>query len=144
MDTYYGATVLRTSWSSSGVTMGHYILINSDYDEKKYKSTLIHEYGHFMQARNWGGLSAMSGGIFSLLSAGEIIPRINKGHEEMWIEKDASARGINHLKNKLTESEITKFNNDNNPQEFYEYRMLHNMLFPFSILFGIYNIANPN
>lgn len=143
VDTYYGATVLRTSWSTSGVTMGHYILINSDYDDKYYKSTLIHEYGHFCQARNWGGFSAMSGGIFSLLSAANIV-QVNKGHEEMWIEKDASARGLNHLKNKLTQDEIRRFNIDNNPQEFYEYRMLHNLFIPFSILFGIYNICNPN
>lgn len=140
VDDYYGATVVRSKWSKTGVTFGHYIMINSDIDD--YKSLLIHEYGHFMQSRDWGGFSALSGGVFSLASSMEIIPRIGKGHEDMWIEKDASIRGARHLKKEY--NSIKTAYDEENPQEYYDLRMLHNMFIPFSLGYGIYNIINPN
>ena len=33
---------------------------------------------------------------------------------------------------------------EENPQEYYDLRMLHNMFIPFSLGYGIYNIINPN
>lgn len=137
---YHGATVLRTNWSTSGVTLGHYIMINPTYEGDEYKSLLIHEYGHFMQSRNYGGLSALSGGLYSLFCAsgkGNIVD-----HSNTWIERDASARGASHLKDDYKDVKI-KFDQDN-PQEYYKLRMLHNVFVPFSVGFGIYNLFNPN
>lgn len=118
-------------------------MINPKYDGTEYISMLIHEYGHFMQSRNWGGFSALSGGIYSLISAS------NRGvngvnHNNIWIEKDASARGINHLRDVIDDNSVINYYNKDNPQNYYEWRMLHNMFIPFSILFGIYNIFYPN
>ena len=107
------------------------------------------EYGHFMQARGWGGFSALSGGIFSLFGA------FNKGsfwginHEQLWIERDASIRGAEHLSEEFEKKEnklilLKEHYNKNYPQDYYDLRMLHNMFIPFSVGFGIYNIIVPN
>ena len=149
VDTYYGATVLRSNCVSGSVTFGHYIMINPKYTDVEYMGRLIHEYGHFMQARGWGGFSALSGGIFSLFGA------FNKGsfwginHEQLWIERDASIRGAEHLSEEFEKKEnklilLKEHYNKNYPQDYYDLRMLHNMFIPFSVGFGIYNIIVPN
>ena len=59
----------------------------------------------------------------------------------MWIERDASASGARHLRDEYN-SVSTKYDQEN-PQGYYDLRMLHNMFIPFSVGFGIYNIFNP-
>ena len=149
IDTYYGATVLSSNCVSGSVAFGHYIMINPKYSGVEYKGRLIHEYGHFMQARNWGGFSAMSGGIFSLLGSFNNGTFWGVDHQQLWIERDASIRGAEHLSEEFEKEEnklilLKEHYNKNYPQGYYELRMLHNLFIPFSVGFGIYNIIVPN
>lgn len=56
-------------------------------------STLIHEYGHYLQGRAWGSFGSLLSGINSSSYNKETDSRA-------WSERDASLRGMNYFSNK--------------------------------------------
>jgi RHS repeat-associated protein len=156
VDPFYGATILKTDSKllmGEGATLGHYINLDKSVYEQEVKDfnsnitpLLVHEYGHFMQARGWGGTSALSGSVYSLFQSALQSQKYQlykvDDVSETWVERDATSRGIDHLKDEINDSSMIYLNN-NYPQGFFENRMLHNYFIPFSLISGIYNIFNP-
>ena len=156
VDPFYGATILKTDSKllmGAGATLGHYINLDKSVYEQEVKDfnskitpLLVHEYGHFMQARGWGGTSALSGSVYSLFQSALQSQKYQlykvDDVSETWVERDATSRGINHLKDEINDASII-YLNKNYPQGFFENRMLHNYFIPFSLISGIYNIFNP-
>ena len=57
-------------------------------------STLVHEYGHYLQTRNWGGVLTGATSFISLMDAWR-----NEGdvHNKLWVERDANARSLSYF-----------------------------------------------
>jgi hypothetical protein len=49
-----GATILNTSWSVGGFTLGNYILGPSGFRPDFRDHLFVHEYGHYRQSQRWG------------------------------------------------------------------------------------------
>ena len=144
---YHGATIIRTdflpktklpdgTYDYSAVTIGNFIQIHSDLKDEKYMNTLIHEYGHYMQHRQWSGISATRGGLFSLLSAANDGSIFGVDHNKLWIEQDASRRGRAHLSSVLSEEELQSYDKSEfikNGSSYQDWKMFRNMFIPFFI-----------
>lgn len=89
-----------------------------------------------MQHRQWGGISAIRGGLFSLLSAANGGSIFGVDHFKLWIEQDASRRGKSHLSSVLSEKELQSYNKSEymkNEASYQDWKMFRNMFFPFFI-----------
>jgi hypothetical protein len=104
VDYFAGATVLwNANNTDGGTTVGSYINIRSWDDDARtrrspgfvgeFDELLVHEYGHYMQARTVGGVLTILGGANSGLAY--VVPWANP--LTSWWEQDASQRGINYM-----------------------------------------------
>jgi RHS repeat-associated protein len=106
---FHGATVLISGSMRSAISLGGYIVMNPGYGGINYdNTTLLHEYGHFMQTRQWGGMPTLASSIFSGLSAGPDW-RSNSEHKNIWTEKDANARSLSYFNDRLNNTQIWNF-----------------------------------
>ena len=92
----YGATVLNTSLSKFGaVTLGNYIIGNSEIEVKTDNKWFQHEYGHYIQSQRVGGFYLTGYGLTSLISASLNDEKRFGGdffkHKYLFIEQDANA-----------------------------------------------------
>jgi RHS repeat-associated protein len=95
---FHGATVLSSPMMSNGraVSVGGYIILGRadfrlDYDN----ATLMHEYGHFLQSRDWGsilGPPIMATSLFSTMGV-----RHGNSHADTCTETDANARSLSYF-----------------------------------------------
>ena len=101
---YHGATVLyldmdHTS-SHGAVTLGNYITMKSDDvgtgigDHGDNNTLLLHEYGHYRQARDFGPLAIP----MSINSGASIaLGLVSSHHDDTWWERDANARSYTYV-----------------------------------------------
>lgn len=97
---FYGATVINLN-SDPGYAYNIGSYITGDFDDLSIprdrqniqSSTLIHEYGHYLQGRAWGTFPYIIGGLNSKNFNAEI-------DERAWSERDASLRGMEYFSKK--------------------------------------------
>jgi hypothetical protein len=94
VDYFNGATVIRDPGANNGsISMGGYIRLNPSKGPLDYTNeTLLHEYGHFAQTRDWGGLLTL---VSSSISLADAISNSSSVHDKLWVERDANARALN-------------------------------------------------
>lgn len=94
---FYGATVVTSDQISKAVSLGGYITLNEFHQGNINFSnqTLMHEYGHFLQTRNFEGMGFIPGAISSGGSAIGI--RSVNDHPDMWVETDANGRAWDYF-----------------------------------------------
>ena len=131
---FHGATVLLTNrfTGKQAVSVGSYIGIKSNSDISFNNPTLLHEYGHFLQTRQWGGMATLHPSFFSLLSAG-LEWRSTVNHSDTWFERDANFRALRYFENKMEERQIENFK-DTHPITNYDARFFGSLflfLYPF-------------
>ena len=138
---FHGATVLIDNNMSSAVSLGGYIIMNPSYGGINYdNTTLLHEYGHFLQTRQWGGIASITPSIFSGLSAGLDWRRI-KNHGDIWVERDANARALSYFRNKLDATQVRNFV-DEYPCQYADDTFFHRCFFPNFFAFFLYEDIN--
>ena len=136
---FHGATVLLSSLPdhshSEAISIGGYIVMNPRSGGLNYDNdVLLHEYGHFLQTRQWGGFPAtFSSSLFSLVSAGTGLA--NTRHNNIWAERDANARALSYFRGKMTEPQIRAFTTANPRGRYFDGRFTRNFLVPFHWIF---------
>jgi hypothetical protein len=133
---FHGATVIYDysfMGKGGGVTLGSYITMDRyEYFSKNNKSgiknksdysnlVLMHEYGHYLQSRQWGGARYGPNATFSSASFSD--------QQNIWVEQDANARSISYFETRMTENEILGFNNEYESQ-YYDARFVQNYFWP--------------
>ncbi|MFH0756993.1 MAG: RHS repeat-associated core domain-containing protein [Bacteroidota bacterium] len=138
---FHGATVVVDPGMGSAVSMGGYITINPRYGDIDYDNpTLLHEYGHFLQTRQWGGLAFIPGALLSIGSASDLDLRSTETHQGIWIEQDANKRSREYFDSFLTPAQKFKFNSKFSYQKYYDNRFLRNWLLPDWLLLYLYDV----
>ncbi|MDR3060024.1 MAG: hypothetical protein LBU84_18035 [Prevotella sp.] len=104
---FHGATVMQTDWmGNGGVTIGSNITIGYDggcIDANN--TTLLHEYGHYLQLRTYGNMAFYNMALSSVTTP--------KGkHKENWTEQDANYRSARYFQNKITPTQYNDFLTD--------------------------------
>lgn len=131
VDYFHGATVVTDASMSSAVSLGGYIVINPKYGKVDYdNATLLHEYGHFLQQRKWGGVAYIPGAILSGMSASDLDWRSTSSHDEIWLEQDANARTMGYFGDRLSTIQRANFDLAHPNQRYYDSRFLRNWLSP--------------
>ena len=134
-----GATVLLSNRMDEGsaVSMGGYLVLNPEDGGIDYNNaTLLHEYGHFLQTRQWGGIATLGTSIDSGLSAGLKWRSIGK-HKDIWIEKDANARALSYFGNRLDDTQRERFSRKY-PGQYFDDNLSKRCFFPFLFPFWFY------
>jgi hypothetical protein len=144
VDYFHGATVTRSSlvgkMGGGGVTLGSYIAIDPSTGGINYdNTTLLHEYGHYLQARDWGGLPLLSLSLFSLGSAGVSWRSVGL-HQGTWSEMDANARSLGYFKGRLDEKQLRNFTRYH-PGQYYNGRFFRSYIFPGLLSYFLYDIT---
>lgn len=127
---FHGATVLFNQFmeGSSAISMGGYIMLNPAQGGLNYDNTLLlHEYGHFLQVRQWGGFAFVQAGLFSLASAGPEFRSVGH-HQNIWTERDANARTRDYFESRMTNPQILNFDNDFSFQQYYNWKFYRNLI----------------
>ncbi|GHT17579.1 hypothetical protein FACS189429_1950 [Bacteroidia bacterium] len=129
---FHGATVLQADWMGyGGVTIGSNITIGYGYGGINADNVvLIHEYGHYLQLRDYGGIPWLYMSLSSLASAA-ISPGL---HDYYWSEMDANARSAKYFNGKLTDMQLKNFNTYFPNQEFADSSFWQNYFQPYSTL----------
>lgn len=140
---FHGATVIYDYDYGNGgaISIGGYIAMDrfeyaggrqtnirhvSDYGN----DLLMHEYGHFLQLRHWGGIAFPSGAAFSILSAG-LDWRSVDIHDDIWVERDANARSWAYFGDRMHGDALREFTTgDRSSRRYYDGRFLRSYLFP--------------
>jgi hypothetical protein len=141
---FYGATVMQTDLltGSQGVTIGSSITLSKEGDIDANNMTLLHEYGHYLQARSWGGVPMLSMSLFSFFSTKTFGWRSTGDHQNTWAEMDANARTLKYFNNKLLPEHRQNFLNVyGNYMGYYDGRFFRNYLFPDILSYLIYDIT---
>ena len=118
---------------NGAVSMGGYITLHPDEGQLGFNNeTLVHEYGHFIQTRDWGGLSTLLGAVFSGVSAADLDWRSTNMPDEIWVEQDANARALDYFGDEMTAQQINNYTRPGaHPNQAYDdLRFLRNILFP--------------
>jgi len=129
---FHGATVILSDRMKEGrgISIGGYIGLNPNDGALNYDNfLLLHEYGHFLQTRQWGGIATLSSSIFSGLSAGFDWRSIGD-HGYTWVERDANARVLSYFGKRLDNKQRRNFIEEYHGQ-YDDYRFIHRFLFPF-------------
>lgn len=142
---FHGATVLshRNYDDGDGMSIGGYInLSKKKFDEglDYNNSTLLHEYGHFLQTRQWG-LFSISSSVISLFNTSTDATN----HKSLWVEQDANARTMSYFEDRMSTNEIKDFSYIN--QKYYDDRYFRwwYLLMPSPLFINSYNTYNnPN
>lgn len=79
---------------SSAVTIGHYTMGPEGYKADWRDNLFVHEYGHYIQSQQWGGLFLPVIGAASLISAAT---SDSYTHKERWYEMDANRLSAKHF-----------------------------------------------
>ena len=140
---FHGATVIQTESleKGAGFTLGNFINIGKDSPVSESNMTLLHEYGHYLQARQWGGIPYASMAVFSLASASELV-QSEKSHGNTWSEMDANARTIDYFSNKIDSKTMEIYKNENK-HKYYDGRFFRSYLFHNLLFYWLYDILNP-
>ncbi len=121
---FHGATVLSTNEGierGAGMSVGGFIFLNpADYrlGLNFNNALLIHEYGHFVQARQWGAIGGLTAALSSLRSAAPR-NRTAADHDRHWTEADANSRSLKYF---LKTGRLSDINDDIHRDQFEEYR----------------------
>jgi len=121
VDYYRGVTVVESyskkafGMSGAGVTLGSFIHGQKGIEADPNNSLFQHEFGHYLQSRNFGWLYLPKFGIPSMNSAGG-----DGEHSYHPVEQDANARALKYFVGKYGEdfakrSENKGWNNTENP-----------------------------
>jgi len=144
VDYFHGATVMRSDLfaSGQGMTLGGSITISYDDGDIDYdNTTLLHEYGHYMQARGWGGVSMMSMSMFSFGSA-SFDWRSTGPYMDSWSEMDANSRSRRYFGNRLEDRQKNKFSDSVQSHfGYYDSRFWRSYLFPGLLPYWIYDVT---
>jgi hypothetical protein len=91
---FNGTTVIVDPGANKGsISVGGYIRINPSEGSIDYSNaTLLHEYGHYAQTRDWGGLLTL---LSSSISLADALVNSYDVHNKLWVERDANARALN-------------------------------------------------
>jgi hypothetical protein len=124
---FHGATVTNTSFidGTGGITLGSNIMLSKGSNVDFSNTTLIHEYGHYLQQRKWGALPYLSLSLASILSAGPGWRSVSS-HDQVWSEMDASARGLDYFESRMDLRDINNFKNIFQYRDYYNGRFLRN------------------
>jgi RHS repeat-associated protein len=141
VDYFHGATVMQTDLmkGTAGVTIGSNIMISRSDNIDYNNTTLLHEYGHYRQVRQWGGVPMLSMSLFSLGSAW-FGWRSAATHQETWSEMDANVRSLSYFRGRLDNTQIDDFLQDNNVGHYYDGRFYRSYIFPGLLSYLIYDI----
>ena len=124
----------------SAVSMGGYLVLNPEDGGIDYNNaTLLHEYGHFLQTRQWGGIATLGTSIDSGLSAG-LKWRSTGRHKGIWIEKDANARALSYFskKDKFIDGGYDVEFQRKYPGQYFDDNLSKRCFFPFLFPFWFY------
>lgn len=153
---FHGATVIYDYDYGNGgaISLGGYISMDrfeyafgiqtntqriSDFNN----AMLMHEYGHFLQVRQWGGLAFLPGGLFSLASTLGL--RSTVGHNEIWIEQDANARAWAYFGDRmLVDARNAFITGRYSNRRYYDQRFLRNLNYSYFLTNLIYDIIWSN
>ena len=139
---FRGATVMQAEWMDGGFSLGSSITMSNnaplDYDN----NLLLHEYGHYLQLRNYGGIPALPMSLSSLLSA---IRSDNKGdgwHDLNWTERDAAKRSLSYFGNRMDNRQREAFEDySGNYQGYYDGRFWRSYIFPSILIYLLWDNA---
>jgi RHS repeat-associated protein len=131
---FHGATVMQTNWMDkwgavtvgSNITMGYN---SGGIDENN--TTLLHEYGHYLQTRKYGAIPWANMALSSITT-----PK-GKPHMANWTEQDANYRSMRYFKNKITSEQYNIF-----LEKYGDYSKSYNYRFWYSYLFSIELISD--
>jgi len=136
---FHGATVVFDANMSSAVSLGGFIIINPGFGGANYDNAdLLHEYGHFLQTRMWGGLAFIPAAISSVMSGMGF--RSTLTHDEIWVEQDANARAMGYFGNRLSTGQREKFDDVHPNQKYYDGRFFRYWFFPDLITLNILDL----
>lgn len=141
VECFHGATVLVTDGIGSAVSISGFIIINPKYGDIDYNnSTLLHEYGHFIQTRKWGGL-AYNPVMSSSFASAALDWRSSKKHNDTWTERDANARTLKYFNGKLNKSQENAFIAKYGEGSYYDSRFYRNYIYHAPLIYFIYDIT---
>jgi hypothetical protein len=132
---FHGATVMQTDWMNGGFTLGSSITMSNNGPLNYDNNLLLHEYGHYLQIRNYGGVPMLSMSLSSLSSA---IQDFN--HDSNWTEQDAVARSLSYFGDRLdADQKLSFMNYSNNYKGYYDARFWRSYLFPSIFIFFMFD-----
>ena len=90
----HGATVLKNKGKWGGITLGSFIMGDSDIEAKDDNYLFQHEFGHYLQSQEHGPLWIFTFAIESGLSA---LVNDSAKHNYFYTEQDANARSFKYF-----------------------------------------------
>jgi hypothetical protein len=140
---FYGVTVMQTDLltGSQGLTIGSSITLSTRSGIDANTMTLLHEYGHYLQARSWGGAPMLSMSLFSFFSTKTFGWRSTGDHQKTWAEMDANARALSYFRDRLNEGQSMAFEKEYKDRGYYDGRFFRSYLFPVVLSYLIYDIT---
>ncbi len=144
---FHGATVITSKHmtGTEAVSLGGYITMNPDNGNIDYSNaTLMHEYGHFVQTRQMGGLGYIPGAFLSGGSATKWDIRSSKGHMDIWLEQDANARAWSYFGDRMegdAKKQFTKKDGRYYNRNYYDNRFIRNWLYPDFLTLYLFDIT---
>jgi hypothetical protein len=144
VETFRGVTVVPVYGfgEGSGMSMGGYMFLDSREDISLNNPLFVHEYGHFLQNRQWGSFSLP----MSFQSLGSTIGLSSNRHQETFWERDANARSFNYFQNDMSPGELATYRASNywNRRELYDNRIWRYGIPGWNGFYFFYNIHNSN
>lgn len=159
VESFKGATVIYDYHFNDGgaFSTGGYIFMDRyEYYNGSQSSTLnktdfsnsmlVHEYGHYLQTQDKGGVLTLPSSIFSLGDAAVNSARV---HDKLWLERDANARALSYFSGRegfeIGTANYNNFITENGSGQLYNNRYFRwwYPLFPDAV-FGIYYNVNNN
>jgi hypothetical protein len=132
---FHGATVLQAEWMDfSGVTIGSNITIGYDGGGiDAGNTTLLHEYGHYLQLRKYGNMSFYNMALSSITTP-------KREHVENWTEQDANYQSLKYFKEKISQEHYDAFVSSKYGQNFksYWYRLALGYILPIEIFTDLF------
>lgn len=98
VDYYGGTTVVTSKWvdGNGAVTLGNFITGSSEIKADPTNRIFQHEFGHYIQGRNWGLFYLRVIGVPSFFSAS-----FGSNHSKFWTEIDANNRAFKYFRQNI-------------------------------------------
>ena len=139
---FHGATVVQVDWMNGGFTIGSSITMANNGPLDYNNNLLLHEYGHYLQIRNYGGVPMLSMSLSSLLSAIESDLRGSEWHAMNWTERDAASRSRSYFRNRMTDRQREAFEDYSYDNfGYYDGRFLRSYIFPSILAYFMWDDA---
>jgi RHS repeat-associated protein len=143
VDYFHGATVTQSGMMSGteGMTLGSNIMLSRDGSIDYSNTTLLHEYGHYLQVRSWGGGAMLPMSLSSLVSTKSLGWRSTGSHQDTWAEMDANARSLAYFEDRLNKEQRNAFTDEFKNRGYYDGRFYRSYIFPGLLSYLLYDIT---